>query len=94
LFGVWPLCKLRGRPSNSYGDITPATDGARLFLTLYMLASTVVTAGILGDFIDVYVNGVVGNEIIDKIIDSTTWVHKADLDRDGKISEADYVLFK
>jgi hypothetical protein len=26
--------------------------------------------------------------------DSTTWVHKADLDGDGKVTEADYVLFK
>jgi hypothetical protein len=28
------------------------------------------------------------------LIDSTTWVHKADIDGDGKITEADYVLFK
>ena len=35
-------------------------------------------------------NDVVGSVIIDKIIDSTTWVHKADLDYDGKITESDY----
>jgi len=28
------------------------------------------------------------------MIGSTTWVHKADLDRDEKITQADYILFK
>jgi len=41
--------------SIGYGDITPQTDTGRLFLIFYMLFSTVVTAGLLGDFIDLYV---------------------------------------
>lgn len=62
--------------SIGYGDIVPQTDGGRFFLIFYMLISTVVTAGLLGDFIDLYVGGIVGEDIIGKIIDSTTWVHK------------------
>jgi hypothetical protein len=74
-----------------YGDITPASDAGRAFLTVYMLVSTVVVGGILGDCIDLYVNGYVGEAIVEKLIDSTVWVHKADLDRDGKLTEPDYV---
>ena len=51
-----------------------------------------VTAGVLGEFIDLYVVDVVGEGIIDKIIDSTTWVHKADINKDGIVTEADYGL--
>ena len=41
--------------SIGYGDITPVSEGGRIFLCFYMLFSTVLTAGILGEFIDVYV---------------------------------------
>ena len=42
-----------------------------------MLLSTIVVAEILGNAIDIYVNDYVGEAIVRKIIDSTTWVHKS-----------------
>jgi hypothetical protein len=80
--------------SIGYGDITAQSDGGKIFLCFYMLISTILMADSLGDFIDLYVSDIVGEAIIDEIIDSTIWVHKCDLDMDGKVSEADYVLFK
>ena len=41
-----------------------------------------------------YMSSYVGETISDSIIRSTIWVHKSDLDRDGKVTEADFVLFK
>jgi voltage-gated potassium channel Kch len=62
--------------SIGYGDITPASNGGKIFLAFYMLFSTVVTADVLGGAIDIYVNDYVGESIVRKIINSTTWVHK------------------
>jgi len=80
--------------SIGYGDITPQSSGGKIFLVAYMLVSTVLVGGLLGEFIDLYVNDVVGEGINQKILDSTTWVHKADIDGDGKLLVAEYVLFK
>ena len=80
--------------SVGFGDIVPQTNGGRIFWSVYMLVSTIVTAVVLSDFIDLYVEDYVGEGILEKIIDSTTWVHKADLDCDGMITESDYILFK
>jgi len=80
--------------SIGFGDIVPESDGGRLFMTVYMLVSTVIVGQALSDFIDVYVNDVVGEKIVQTLIDSTTWIHKADIDKRGVITEADYVLFK
>ena len=38
--------------------------------------------------------GQVGAEIVEKLLDSSTWVHKADTLRRGYVTEADYILFK
>ena len=46
------------------------------------------------DFVSLYVEDLVGEEIIQKIINSTTWVHTVDINKTGRITEADYVLFK
>ena len=40
------------------------------------------------------VNDIIGEEIVAQIIESTTWVHKADVFKTGTISEADYIVFK
>lgn len=80
--------------SVGYGDIIPSTDGGRIFMVVYMLVSTVVVGQALSDIIDVYVNDVVGEGIVRTLIDSTTWVHSADVDKNGYLTEADYVLFK
>jgi hypothetical protein len=80
--------------SGSYGDITPQTDGGRIFMIFYMLGSTVIVGGALSEVIDIYVNDFVGEKIIRTIINSTTWVHSADVANIGVITEADYVLFK
>jgi len=77
-----------------YGDIYPVTDMGRSTMTVFILLGTIVAGSALSDMVDVYTNDVIGEEIVEKIIVSTTWVHKADLDGDGKIGEADYILFK
>jgi hypothetical protein len=51
-----------------YGDITPQTDGGKIFMLFYMLVSTVLVAGILGEFIDLYVCDIVGEGIIEQIM--------------------------
>ena len=51
-----------------YGDITPQTAGGKGFMVVYMLASTVLVAGILGQFIDLYVCDIVGEGIIEQIM--------------------------
>jgi len=51
-----------------YGDITPQTDGGKIFMLFYMLLSTVLVAGILGEFIDLYVCDMVGEGIIEQIM--------------------------
>ena len=82
--------------SVGYGDISPSTYGGKLFLTFYMLFSTVTTAQVLGSMIRIYVNDIVTELIITKLIDSTIWVHKADLSDPsdkkhyGQITEAEY----
>jgi len=58
--------------SVGFGDITPQTDWGRGFLIFYMLWSTVVVGGVLGDFIELYIADVVGEGIFADIIDSTT----------------------
>lgn len=77
-----------------YGDLYPETGSAKLFSIFYMLIGTVIVGSILGELMDLYVVGVVEKGILDTIIQSTTWVHKSDLDDDGQVSEAEYVLFK
>jgi hypothetical protein len=82
--------------SVGYGDITPSTYGEKLFLTFYMLFSTVITAQVLSSMISLYVNDVVAEQIVEQLIDSTIWVHKADLsdpsekEHHGFITEADF----
>jgi len=40
------------------------------------------------------VNGYFGTRINDTLISSTIWVHKADIDGDGKVTQPDFILFK
>ena len=82
--------------SVGYGDITPSTYGEKLFLTFYMVIATVMTAQVLRSMISLYVNDVVAERIVAELIDSTIWVHKADISDStdekfyGSITEADY----
>jgi len=80
--------------SVGFGDIVPATDAGRFFMTFYFLCSTIMVGAVLGDFISLYVDEIVGEGIIKTLIDSTIWVHKADIDKEGSITEADYIVFK
>jgi hypothetical protein len=77
-----------------YGDITMTSTGGKVFMSFYMLFSTVVVGKVLGGFVDLYVNGFVGARIDDLLLESTTWVHKADGYGNGQVSESNYILFK
>jgi voltage-gated potassium channel Kch len=78
-----------------YGHLlTPLTDGAKAFLIFYFFFSTYVVGALLGEVLDIYVNGFIGENIVKKLIGSTTWVHKADMFGDGRISESAFILFK
>jgi len=76
---------------SGFGDVNVQTSGGRIFLTVYMVVATVFLASRLAEFIDLYVNAYVGEGIVRKLIDSTTWVHKADVRGTGCLNEADYV---
>jgi hypothetical protein len=77
-----------------YGHaITPQSDSAKGFFVFYMFASTYVVGKIIGELSGLHIT-IKEDAIAAVLIDSTTWVHKADLDGDGKVTEADYVLFK
>jgi len=80
--------------SVGYGDIVPLSDSGRIFMTFYMLVSTILIGGVLGEFITLYVDEFIGEKIIYEIIDSMTYVHKCDVEDIGVVSEPDYVLFK
>ena len=74
-----------------YGDIFPLSDEGRAFFTVYMLIASVIVADLIGKCIEVYVQDIVGEGINQKVISSTIWVHKSDLNRNGDCTEADYV---
>jgi hypothetical protein len=73
----------------SYGDITPVSDSFRIFLIFYMLSATVMVAISLNEALDLYLNDIMAERIIKTIIESCTYVHKADIDRTGIITEAE-----
>eukprot|EP00613_Pedinella_sp_CCMP2098_P046104 CAMPEP_0171826582 /NCGR_PEP_ID=MMETSP0992-20121227/6157_1 /TAXON_ID=483369 /ORGANISM="non described non described, Strain CCMP2098" /LENGTH=869 /DNA_ID=CAMNT_0012441609 /DNA_START=320 /DNA_END=2929 /DNA_ORIENTATION=- len=80
--------------SVGYGDIAPQTMPGRFVMGFFFFLSTLITAGVLRDFIEVYIRDYEGEKIVRQIIDSTTWIHKADMTGTGIITESDYVLFQ
>ena len=67
------------------------TPGLRLIrLTLSRTAPFLANRRRRRQIIHVYLDCVVGEQINDQIIASTVWVHKSDLDRDGRVTEADF----
>ena len=79
--------------SVGYGDLTPVSDHGKLFLVAYMFVSVTTVASIISGFIHVYVNTYVGDAITNILVESVTFVHKADVGNDGKICEAEYSEF-
>ena len=81
--------------SVGYGDIFPRrSDGAsKAFLAFYFLWSTVAVALLLSSFVQLLLE-LSEAHVVDAIIDSTIYVHRIDLDGDGRVSESGYVLFK
>ena len=78
-----------------YGHrIAPITDGAKWFMIFYMFLATIVVGQILNDLAEIYLEDVAGAAINARLMDSTVWVHKADISKDGRGDEADYVIFK
>ena len=77
-----------------YGDLTTQTIPGRIVMGFFVLISTLITAGVLRDFAEVYVRDYEGEKIVRDIIESSTWVYKADINKSGIITESDYVLFK
>ena len=77
-----------------YGHtITPLSGFIKGFFIVYMFVSTYVVGQIIGELSGLHIS-IKEDAITAVLIDSTTWVHKADIDGDGKITEADYVLYK
>jgi len=77
-----------------FGDITPATNGGRIFLAVMMIVTCVWVSMVLSDFISLYIDEYLGENIVQKIVNSTTWVHKCDIAKEGRISMPQYLLFK
>eukprot|EP00613_Pedinella_sp_CCMP2098_P044500 CAMPEP_0171779476 /NCGR_PEP_ID=MMETSP0991-20121206/59033_1 /TAXON_ID=483369 /ORGANISM="non described non described, Strain CCMP2098" /LENGTH=826 /DNA_ID=CAMNT_0012386655 /DNA_START=314 /DNA_END=2795 /DNA_ORIENTATION=- len=80
--------------SVGYGDLTTQTIPGQIVMGFFVLISTLITAGVLRDFAEVYVRDYEGEKIVRDIIESSTWVYKADINKSGIITESDYVLFK
>eukprot|EP00615_Pteridomonas_danica_P000440 CAMPEP_0114366096 /NCGR_PEP_ID=MMETSP0101-20121206/28973_1 /TAXON_ID=38822 ORGANISM="Pteridomonas danica, Strain PT" /NCGR_SAMPLE_ID=MMETSP0101 /ASSEMBLY_ACC=CAM_ASM_000211 /LENGTH=897 /DNA_ID=CAMNT_0001514893 /DNA_START=224 /DNA_END=2914 /DNA_ORIENTATION=+ len=80
--------------SIGYGDITPVSDSFRIFLIFYMLISTVVVGFALSDALEIYLRDFMSEPIFDLMISSSTHVYKADVDKTGVITEAEYIIFK
>mmetsp|Transcript_59988 Transcript_59988/g.120395 ORF Transcript_59988/g.120395 Transcript_59988/m.120395 type:complete len:809 (-) Transcript_59988:91-2517(-) len=77
-----------------YGDITPQSVSGKIFAIPYMLCSTVIAAKLIVEFINLYVNDTVGERITKQILDSVTYVYRADINSNGVVTETDYVMFK
>jgi len=77
-----------------FGDITPQTSIGKWLIAIYVIVTCVWVGSVLRQFIDLYVNEFIGEEIIAKVIGSTTNVHKCDVIGDGKVSVPEYLLFK
>lgn len=77
-----------------YGDIVPATQRGRGVMTLYMLVGSVVVGTTLREFMELFVSSAVEEPLVNKILETTLYVHRCDLDDDGQISESDFILFK
>lgn len=89
---LWFLChNLLSAQGVGYGDIYPLSDEGRAFFAVYMLVASVIVADLIGKCIEIYVQDIVGEGINQKVISSTIWVHKSDLNRNGDCTEADYV---
>lgn len=54
-----------------------------------MLTATVVVGISLNEALDLYLNDIMAEKIISIIVESSTFVHKADIDRTGIITEAE-----
>jgi len=98
VFG-WPLhdslwfCVVTGA-SVGYGDVLPTTDAEKLFSIFYMLFGCIGVSTLLNEFVKIYVVEFTEERILGMILDSTTFVHKADLKGDGRVTEAEYTAFK
>ena len=78
-----------------YGHrITPITDEAKVFMIFYMLVATTTVGMIIDGIADIYIEEIAGESVVKDIVKSTVWVHKSDIDQDGRVDEADYCLFK
>jgi hypothetical protein len=75
-----------------YGHkIWPVEQGGKIFLVFYFVISSVIVAKLLREFSVIYSNMGPNDELI---MDSILWVHLADLEMKGKISQAGWILFK
>ena len=62
--------------------------------SFYFIAATVSVGGVLAGFVECFALGIVGEKIVKRIVDSTVFVHKADVNGTGVITESDFILFK
>jgi hypothetical protein len=58
-------------------------------MIFYMLIATVTVALTLNEALELYLNDVMGERIVSQLIESSTYVHKADIDGNGVICEAE-----
>ena len=73
-----------------FGDIAPLTGGAKLFMIVYFIFSSMfVTRGIIFELSGIILR-LKGDLIVGLIVESTTWVHKADFQGRGALTVTDY----
>jgi len=81
--------------SVGYGHtLKPITDSAKGFLIFYFFFSTIILGWLVAELVDIYVNGLIGESVVSELIHSNIYVHLSDNDGDGRVTEADFILFK
>mmetsp|Transcript_45674 Transcript_45674/g.103120 ORF Transcript_45674/g.103120 Transcript_45674/m.103120 type:complete len:933 (-) Transcript_45674:151-2949(-) len=80
--------------TTGYGDIVPLSTASMVVFSFYFIAATVSVGGVLAGFVECFALGIVGEKIVKRIVDSTVFVHKADVNGTGVITESDFILFK
>ena len=74
--------------------ITPATDGCKLFLIIYMFVATTYVGHLINEVSEIYLCDIAQKRVRDVVIENTMHLYKADTSGDGSVTESDFLLFK
>jgi len=80
--------------SVGYGDILPKTNIGLVSFSLFTMASPAFLWSLfIIDLSDVWVFDFMAERVTSRVIDSTTWLHRADVHSTGELTQSDYCVF-